>query len=86
MNNKIHNEYAIKPIFIRAIEYLGQLQINVRRIETKPYYLRLPWRKNRYEQIDQSLCASPKGSISIRFRAETAKVLAPKKTKNLDAR
>jgi hypothetical protein len=47
MNNKIHDEYAtkprtIKPIFIRAIEYLGQLQIDVRRIETTPYYLRPP--------------------------------------------
>jgi hypothetical protein len=35
MNNKIHDEYAtkpktIKPIFIRAIEYLGQLQIESR--------------------------------------------------------
>jgi hypothetical protein len=41
-NNKIHEEYAtkprtIKPIFIRAIEYLGQLQIDERRIETTPY-------------------------------------------------
>jgi CTP synthase (UTP-ammonia lyase) len=41
INNKIHDEYAtkprtIKPIFIRAIEYLGQLQIDVRRIETTP--------------------------------------------------
>jgi CTP synthase (UTP-ammonia lyase) len=37
MNNKIHDEYAtkpraVKPIFIRAIEYLGQLQMDVRRI------------------------------------------------------
>jgi hypothetical protein len=79
-NNKIHEKYAtkprkIKPIFIRAIKYLGQLQIDVRRNETSPYYLRPPWRKNRYEQIDQSLCAIPKGS---RFRAETAKILKEK--------
>jgi hypothetical protein len=84
MNNKIHDEYATKPrtiksIFSRAIEYLGQLQINVRRIETTPYYLRTPWRKNRCEQIGQSLCAIiPKGSSSIRFRAETAKILEEK--------
>jgi hypothetical protein len=60
MNNKIHDEYAtkprtIKPIFTRANEYFGQLQIEVRKIETTPYYLRPPWRKNRYEQIDQSI-------------------------------
>jgi hypothetical protein len=41
MNNKILDKYAskartIKPLFIRAIEYLGQLQIDVRRIETTP--------------------------------------------------
>jgi hypothetical protein len=50
----------------------------VRRIETTPYYLRPPWRKNRYEQIDQSLHAIPKGSSNIRFRAETAKILEEK--------
>jgi hypothetical protein len=43
MNNKIHDKYAtkprtIKPIFIRAIKYFGQLQINVRRIDTTPFY------------------------------------------------
>jgi hypothetical protein len=42
----------------------------VRRIETTPYYLRPPWRKNRYKQTDQSLC--------IKFRAETAKILEEK--------
>jgi hypothetical protein len=51
MNNKIHDEYAtkpktIKPIFIRAIEILGQLQIDVRRPETTPSYLRSLLRKN----------------------------------------
>jgi hypothetical protein len=51
---------------------------NVRRIETTPNYLRPPWRKNRYEQIDQSLCAIPKESSSIRFHAETAKILEEK--------
>jgi hypothetical protein len=52
MNNKIHGEYnaikprTIKPIFIRAIEYLGQLQIDVRGSETIPDYFK--------SQIDQS--------------------------------
>jgi hypothetical protein len=47
MNNKIHDEYATKPKtnkFIRAIEYLSQLKINVRRIETTPK--RIKWKKN----------------------------------------
>jgi hypothetical protein len=73
MNNKIHDEYATKPrtiksIFIRAIEYLGKLQIDVRRIETTPYYLRPPQRKTRYEQIDSFLCAIPKGSRAGEWR------------------
>jgi hypothetical protein len=74
MNNKIHDEYAtkprtIKPIFIRATEYLDQLQIDVKRVETIPYYLRPPWRKNRYKQTEQS---------SSTIRAETAKILEEK--------
>jgi hypothetical protein len=36
------------------------------------------WRKNRYEQIDQSLSAIPKGSSSIRFLAEKSKILEEK--------
>jgi hypothetical protein len=69
MNNKVHDEYAIKPrtiklIFIRAIEYLGQLQRDVKRIEATSYYLRPSWRKDQYEQIDQLLCEIPKGSSS----------------------
>jgi translation elongation factor EF-1alpha len=77
MNNEIHDEYAtkprtIKPIFIRTKENLGQLQIDVRRMR------RPSWRKNRYEQIDQSLCAISKGSSSIRIRAETRKILEEK--------
>jgi hypothetical protein len=74
MNNKIQDEYEakprkIKPIFIRSIENLSQLQIDVRR---------LPWRRNQYDQIDQSLCAIPKRSSSIRFRTKTAKILEEK--------
>jgi hypothetical protein len=47
MKNKIHGEYAtnprtIKPIFIRAIEYLGQLQIDVRGSEKIPDYFKSP--------------------------------------------
>jgi hypothetical protein len=58
---------------------LGQLQIDIRKIKaTTPYYLRPPWRKNRNEQIDQSLCAIPKRSSIVRFYAETAKILEEK--------
>jgi hypothetical protein len=55
----------------------------VKKIETTPYYLRPPCRKNRYEQIDQFLCAIPKGSSSIRFRAETTKILEDKYTEHI---
>jgi hypothetical protein len=50
----------------------------VRKTETTSYYLEPPWRKNRYEQIDQSVCTMPKGSSSTRFRAKTAKILEKK--------
>jgi hypothetical protein len=63
---------------------LGQVQKDVRRIETTPYYLRSSWRRNRFEQIDQSLCAIPKGSTSIRFRAETAKILEEKYNEHIN--
>jgi hypothetical protein len=52
--------------------------MEMRRIETTPYYLRPPWRKNRYEQINQSFCTIPKSSSSIRLCAETAKILEVK--------
>jgi hypothetical protein len=65
MNNKIHDEYAtkpraIKPIFIRAIEYLGQRQIDVRRIETKPYYLNHPGGKTDTNKPTNSYVQSQK--------------------------
>jgi hypothetical protein len=41
------------------------------------------WRKKRYEQIDQSLSAIPKRSSSIRFRAETAKILEEKYSEHI---
>jgi hypothetical protein len=50
----------------------------VKSIKTTPYFLRPPWRKNEYEQINQSLYAIPKGSRSIRFSGETAKILEEK--------
>jgi hypothetical protein len=51
MNNKIHDKYAtkprtIKPIFIRTIEYLGQLQLDVKINETTLCYLNPPIRTN----------------------------------------
>jgi hypothetical protein len=77
MNNKIHAEYAtkprtIKPIFIRAIENLGQLQTDVRRIETTPYYIGLPW-------IDQSFMRK----VASDLRRSTAKILEEKFNKNI---
>jgi hypothetical protein len=61
MNNKIHNEYAIKPIFIRAIEYLGQLQIDVRRIETKPYIFKTTVEEKPIRTNRPILMRNPKG-------------------------
>jgi hypothetical protein len=50
LSNKIHDEYATKPRtikpIIRANEFLGKLQIDLRRIETTPYYLRTDTNKS----------------------------------------
>jgi hypothetical protein len=70
-NQEQSNRYLLE-------KYLGQLQIDVRRIGTIPYYLRTPLRKNVHKQIDQSLCAIPKGSSRIRCHTETAKILEEK--------
>jgi hypothetical protein len=66
MNNKIHGEYAtkpraIKPIFIRAIEYLGQRQIDVRRIETLPNYIRPTVEEKPIQTNQPILMINPKG-------------------------
>jgi hypothetical protein len=64
MNSKIHDEYATKPTFITAIEYLGQLQMDVRRIETTHYCFRPPHREgksdtnNPYEQPQRNQVVS----------------------------
>jgi hypothetical protein len=76
--SKTQQDTARIAIFIRAIEFLDQLQIDLRRIETTAYYLKPPWKKNRYKQIDRSLCAIPKGLSNIRFHAETAKIVVEK--------
>jgi hypothetical protein len=55
----------------------------VRRIGTTPYYLGPPWMKNRYEQINQYLCTIPNESSSIRFCAETAKILEEKHNEHM---
>jgi hypothetical protein len=34
---------APKPLFVRAMEHLGKLQIDTRKIQRSPQFLRTPW-------------------------------------------
>jgi hypothetical protein len=46
-----------KLLFVRAMEYLGKLQIDTRKIERLPQYFRLPWTKIDHNIFDYELCA-----------------------------
>jgi hypothetical protein len=72
------DEYALrpktpKPIFIRAAEHLGMLQI-----EITPQYNLPPWTTTDHQQHDFKQCAVVPGSNNQRFRAETSQILKEK--------
>jgi hypothetical protein len=59
--NKL-DEYAIRPknpqpLFIRTAEYLGETQIDIRRIGISPRYNRPPWKSVNEKQFDVRLSA-----------------------------
>jgi hypothetical protein len=77
--NKL-DEYAMRPrnpqlLFIRTAEYLGETQIDIRRIEMSPRYNRLPWKPVNEKQFDVRLCAFEPGTSSERHRTGTARTL-----------
>jgi hypothetical protein len=62
MNPNKLDEYAMRPknpqpMFIRTAEYLGETQIDIRRIEMVPRYNILPWKLVNGRQFEVRLSA-----------------------------
>jgi hypothetical protein len=60
-------EYALqpavpKPFFVRAMEHLGKLQIDTRKIERSPQYFIPPWTNIDLNKFDYELCAIRRGA------------------------
>jgi hypothetical protein len=77
------DEYALrtaasKPLCVRAMEHLGKLQIDTRKIERSPQYCRLPWTNIDHNRFDYELCAIRRGAINERYQAKTFRILNEK--------
>jgi hypothetical protein len=77
------DEYALrsaapKPLFVRAMEYLGKLQIDTRKIERLPQYFRPPWTNIDHNRFDNELRAIRRGASKNRFQAVTFHILNEK--------
>jgi hypothetical protein len=69
------DEYALRPaapksLFVRAMEHLGKLQIDTRKIERSPQYFRAPWTNIYHNRFDYELCVIRRGASSERYQAE----------------
>jgi hypothetical protein len=67
INRNIYDDYAMnpgspKPFFIRAAEFLGQMNIDGRKVEKTPDYIRTPWYIDDGKSMDWSLCKMRKGT------------------------
>jgi hypothetical protein len=61
INRNIYEDYAMKPgsprpLFIRAAELLGQMDIDGRKVKKTPDYVRPPWYTDDGKSIDWCLC------------------------------
>jgi hypothetical protein len=63
---------------IRAMEYLGRFEIDARKIEPTPAFMRPPWKEIDEERMDITLTGIPKGAGSERCRREAAKIIREK--------
>jgi hypothetical protein len=62
---------APKPFFVRAMEHLGKLQIDTRKIErSPPQYFRPPWTNIDHNRFDYELSAKQRGASNERYQAE----------------
>jgi hypothetical protein len=67
INRNIYNDFVMKPgspkpFFIRAAELLEQMDMNGRKVEKTPDYIRPPWYTDDGKSIDWSLCKMRKGT------------------------
>jgi hypothetical protein len=67
-----------KPLFIRAAEHLGTLQIDMRKKEISPQYNRSPWTTIDYQQHAFELGVIVPGSNNQGFHAEKNRILKEK--------
>jgi hypothetical protein len=63
------------PHFVRTMEYLGETQIDIRRIEMSSRYDRPPWKPVNEKQFDVRLNVFGPGTSSERYRTITARTL-----------
>jgi hypothetical protein len=80
MNPNKLDKYAMRPrepqpLLVRTAEYLGETQIDIRRIEMSSRYDRLPWKPVNGKQFDVRLSAFGPGISSERYRMETVRTL-----------
>jgi hypothetical protein len=80
MNPNKLDEYVMRPRnpqpqLVRTAEYLGDTQIDIRRIEMSSRYDRPPWKPVSEKQFDVRISAFGTGTSSERYRTETAKTL-----------
>jgi hypothetical protein len=71
LTSRIYDHYANKPstpkpMFIRAMEYLGRFGIDTRKIEPTPTFNKPPWKEMDENLIDIIHTGIPKGSGSER--------------------
>jgi hypothetical protein len=70
-----------KPFFIRAAEFLGQMDIDGRKVEKTPDYIRTPFYNDDHDDgisMDWSLCKMKKGTPNEIFLAEFQELINEK--------
>jgi hypothetical protein len=75
INRNTYDDYAMKPgspklFFKRAAELLGKIDIDERKVEKTPDYLRPPWYTDDGKSMDWSLCKMRKRTPNEIVRAE----------------
>jgi hypothetical protein len=75
MNPNKLDENAMPPRHPRTVEYLGEIQIDIRRIEMSSIYDRPPWKLVNEKQFDVRFSAFGPGTSSECYRTETARTL-----------
>jgi hypothetical protein len=75
INWNTYNGYAMKlgspkPFFIRAAELLGRMNIDGRKVEKSPDYIRPPWYTDDGKSMDWAIYKMKNGTSDKIFRSE----------------